>query len=158
MACAPGWRRSRWWRTGSAHAAAVHGSPCGSASAVSGGPPLGAAERPTHPLVHKHHRDSCGCRRTSFHRPRPRSLVDATGTCTSQGHQILQEMRRDTALQNQRGLGEKHASAVMVQEELSLFCTWAAGVFPLSFILTATTSLITQILEIHLHLLTGLLD
>lgn len=39
-----------------------------------------------------------------------------------------------------------------------LFVTWAAGVLSLSFVLTATTSLITQILEIHLHLLTGLLD
>lgn len=36
--------------------------------------------------------------------------------------------------------------------------TWAAGVFSLSFVLTATAGLITQILEIHLHLLTGLLD
>lgn len=39
-----------------------------------------------------------------------------------------------------------------------MFVTWAAGVFSLSLVLTATTSLITQILEIHLHLFAGLLD
>lgn len=36
--------------------------------------------------------------------------------------------------------------------------TRAAGVFSLCFILTAAASLITQILEVHLHLFTGLLD
>lgn len=46
----------------------------------------------------------------------------------------------------------------MSQKQLGLLGTGAAGVFSFRFVLAATTRLVAQILEIHLHLLTGLLD
>lgn len=91
VGCAPGWRRSRWWQTGSGHAAAAHGSPCGSGSAVSGDPRPDAGERLTHPPFHKHLCYCCSCQRTSCHHPHPHSPVDATVMCTSPGHQTLKE-------------------------------------------------------------------
>lgn len=155
MACAPGWRRSRWWWTVSAHAAANRGSLCGSGSAVSGGPPPGAEGTMTLHQFCKRHRDRCCC--TSFHRPRPRSPAGATATCTSPGRQTLQEneARGTEAPVRRMNLVRKE---VMSQKQPGLFRTWAAGVFSFRFVLTATTRLVAQILEIHLHLLTGLLD
>lgn len=88
MVCAPGWRRSRWWWTGSAHAAANRGSLCGSGSAVSAGPPPGAEGTMTlHPFRKQHRDRRC---RTSFRSPRPRSPAGATAMCTSPGRQTLQ--------------------------------------------------------------------
>lgn len=40
----------------------------------------------------------------------------------------------------------------------SEWTTWTAGVFSLRFVLTAAAGLVTQILEVHLHLLISLLD
>lgn len=44
-----------------------------------------------------------------------------------------------------------------LREARSVWITWTAGVFSLGFVLTAAAGLVAEILEIHLHLLTGLL-
>ncbi len=85
---APDWRRSRWCWTGSEHAAAAHGSPCGSGSAGSEDPGPDGGEMLTHRPFHKHlcYRRSARCTSCC-----PRSPVDGTGTCTSPDHQTLKE-------------------------------------------------------------------
>lgn len=83
--CAPGWRHSRWWQTGSARASAGLGSPCGCGSAESADPRPGDGAEPTRLRCY---------RRTSSHHGLRRQ-AEATARCTSPGHQSLQKRERE---------------------------------------------------------------
>lgn len=154
MEFVPGWKHNHWWQKGNGHAVAARGSPYDNGSAGNGGPGPDSAERRSHLPSHRGFYYCCISQRTS-RRPQPHNPDDGTATCTSPGRRTLTkgEMRRNVRIRANLHGGVQYRVCC-----LGDFCfTRAACIFSLSFILTATTSLITQILEVHLHLLTGLL-